>query len=219
MQTHRRAVLALGFAAGLLLAGCDDHPRGADGNDTSVLGSAGGQRGPAAPGLTDARGREIPQPPLPPNTSARIAATGEENALAVWVQDGTLTASSYAPTAGWSAPQPLEEMHGDASDPELAANAQGKGLAVWRHTVGAIESLRFSLYTPGAGWSIPDVMPGALPRPRGAGGPIELRLDDAGNATARWPSGFDARQSQQARYTEGQGWSRAVDEPLAAASR
>jgi hypothetical protein len=215
MRTHRRAVLALGLGA-VVLAACDEAPRGVARNDTSVLGSSSGPRGNVFPTLTDARGREIPQPTLPANTAARIAATGEENALAVWVHEGTLTASSYAPTTGWSEPQPLEEMHGDASDPELAANAQGKGLAVWRHTVGSIESLRFSLYTPGAGWSIPDVLPGALPRPRGAGGPVELRMDDAGNAIARWPSGFDARQAQLARYTAGEGWSRAVDEPLAA---
>ena len=214
---HRRAVLALALAA-LLAAACDDRPPGGS-HDTSVLGGRGEpNRAAGPPALVDARGREIPQPPLPPNTAPRIAAAGESNALAIWVQDGTLTASAYVPATGWSGPQPLEDIHGDASDPELVANAEGKGLAVWRHTVGSIESLRFSRFTPGAGWSIPDVMPGALPQPRGAGGPLVLRMDDAGNAEARWPSGFDAREAQTARYTEGQGWSRALSEPLAAAA-
>lgn len=213
---HRRAVLALALAA--LLAACDEGPREGS-HDTSVLGARGEPDRPAGPPpLVDARGREIPQPSLPPNTAARIAAAGEQSALAVWVQDGTLTAATFAPATGWSEPQPLEDIHGDASDPELVANAEGKGLAVWRHTVGSIESLRFSRFTPGAGWSIPDVMPGALPRPRGAGGPIVLRMDGAGNAEARWPSGFDAREAQAARYTEGQGWSRALSEPLSAAA-
>jgi hypothetical protein len=88
---------------------------------------------------------------------------------------------------------------------------------VWRHTVGSIQSLRFSRFDPVAGWSVPDVMPGALPRPPGQAAPPELRMDEAGNVTARWPSGFDPRDTQVARYTAGQGWSRAVSANLAAA--
>ena len=43
-------------------------------------------------------------------------------------------------------------MNGTNGAAQLAANAEGKGLAVWRHTVGSIDSLRFSHFTPGAGW-------------------------------------------------------------------
>ena len=101
---------------------------------------------------------------------------------------------------------------------ELQVGTRGSALAVWRHRVGQIESLRFSTFQSGRGWSAPDVLPGALPRSDDADGAatLQLRMDDQGNAVARWPSGFDANAMQVARYVPGQGWSRAVDTPLPA---
>lgn len=210
---HRMALPAL-VAALLLAAGCEDASRD---HDTRVLGGASGAASAAGSGPSDALGRALPVPPAPAGVAAQVAPAGEAEALAVWVQEGRVAASVYAPGTGWSPPQRLEDIRGEASDAQLAANAEGKGLAVWRHTVGSIDSLRFSHFTPGAGWSIPDVMPGALPRPQGAPAAIELRMDPAGNAVARWASGFDARELQVARFAEGQGWSRASSEPVAAA--
>ena len=126
-------------------------------------------------------------------------------------------ASTYAPAGGWSPPQPLERLFGEASDAQLVANSAGTAMAVWRHTVGNIQSLRFSRFEPAAGWSVPDVMPGALPRPPGQATPPRLEMDAAGNVTAHWPSGFDERDTQVSRYTVGQGWSEAISERLATA--
>lgn len=206
----RLAVPAL-VAALALAAGCSD--RSGD-HDTRVMGGAGGAPQPAG----DARGPGIPAPPLPPGIVAQVAPAGETGALALWVHEGRVAASVFAPGTGWSPPQRLEDIRGEASDAQLAANGEGKGMAVWRHTVGSIDSLRFSHFTPGAGWSIPDVMPGALPRPQASVAAIQLRMDEAGNATARWASGFDAHEMQVARFSEGEGWSRAVSEPVAAAA-
>ena len=90
-------------------------------------------------------------------------------------------------------------------------------MAVWRHTVGSIESLRYSRFDS-SGWSVPDVMPGALPRPRTERGAApRVQMDAQGQVVAEWSSGFDPRQTQSARYVPGQGWSPAANELASAA--
>ena len=211
----QRAVLALAITAACALAGCRDAQQG---GHTAVMGGSDGKAGQES-ALTDARGREIPQPEFPATAAGRVIRAGEDKALALWIQDGHPVASAYAPGTGWSPPKPLEEIHGNASDAQLAVNASGSGMAVWRHTVGSIQSLRFSRFEPATGWTVPDVMPGAMPRPPGQASPPQLQIDEAGNATAQWPSGFDPHETQASRYTVGEGWSRAVSERLASAQR
>jgi hypothetical protein len=214
------SVLVLLCAAAL--AGCRDAkpPMAANGerNHTSVLGSYGkAPQAPAAAGaLTDAQGRAI----TAPNPAAQLVRTGPDAALALWVQGNHVVAANYTGAAGWSVPQPLEEIYGEASDARLAGNGQGAAMAVWRHTVGNIQSLRYSRFETTAGWGVPDVMPGALPRPHseGPGAAPQLRMDAQGQVTAEWPSGFAPGETQTARYVPGQGWSRALSEPVAAAS-
>lgn len=211
-----RAVLALAAAAAAALAGCGD--AGRSGGPTSVMGGSDGKaRTEALPAISDVRGRPIPAPGAPANASVQVVPAGD-GALAVWIQDGDPMAAAYDAPTGWSAPRALEQLHGAATDPQVAANPEGAGMAVWRHTVGSIQSLRFSRFDPAAGWSVPDVMPGALPRPPGQASPVQLQMDAAGNVTAQWPSGFDAGETQVSRYTAGQGWSAAVSERLASAA-
>ena len=215
------SVIALLLAAAI--GGCGDaRPPAttqADGNNTAVLGGYG--KGPqgAAPeaALTDANGQPIPAP----NDKARLARLGPDSAIAVWVQDAHVVASVHTTGAGWSTPQPLEEIYGEASDPQVASNGNGVAMAIWRHTVGNIQSLRASRFEKAAGWAVPDVMPGALPRPRseGPGAAPQLRMDAQGNAFAEWPSGFATGETQSTRYVAGHGWSRALSEPVATASR
>lgn len=200
-------------ALALALAACGDSQPQAP--DTAVLGGQAQGRAPAPP--TDARGRPFPALRLPAGARAEMIRIGDEAALAAWVQDGVPMTASHAPGTGWSAPIALEELHGDASDVQLAADAHGNALAVWRHTVGSIRSLRSARYEAAAGWSVPDVMPGALPLAAGTGSAPELEMDAQGRAIARWRSGFDAAEQQVARYEPGQGWSRAASTPLAGA--
>jgi hypothetical protein len=217
-MTPTRTAAAVLLLAGLALAGCGDRPAA---NDTKVLG---GQGTPAAeaPVMVDADGRAIPRPPVPAGTPAQVARSGDEAALAVWVQDGHVVASAYAPGTGWSPARPLEEIYGEASDPQLASNGHGAAMAVWRHTVGSIRSLRFSHFDATLGWSTPDVLPGALPQPdaQGAGedDAPRLAMDEDGNATARWPSGFAPGEEQVARFVPGKGWSRPASEPVVSAA-
>lgn len=206
----------------LLAAGCQP---AADGPPSRQVSSANG--GPPADATwQDSRGRTIPPPPLPPDTGAQLALVGPDQAVAAWVQDEKVVVAHWLADTGWSPAQPLEAIHGAASDPQLASNGRGAALALWRHTVGRIDSLRFGHYDARIGWSVPDVVPGALPRPRPEGlppgqpapGAPRLEMDAAGHARARWPSGFASGEVQSARYTPGHGWTRALSAPAAAAS-
>lgn len=223
----RSAIPALVLLAALAVAGCERKvPQTAtvgEPNHTAVLGGygpGGAAREAAQAPLTDARGGAIPTPPVPAGTQAQAVRSGDDSALAVWVQDGHVVASSWGRDRGWGPVQPLEEIYGEASDPRIASNGRGTAMAVWRHTVGSIQSLRFSRFEQGAGWSHPDVMPGALPRPDagvGAQDAPRLEMDAAGNVLAEWASGFDAGEVQSARYVDGQGWTRALSTPVASA--
>jgi hypothetical protein len=212
-----------GSAAALLLlalalAGCRDSSVERS-NNTAVLGGYGHESGAQA--LSDARGEPIPPPPAPARTQVRAVRTGDEAAIAAWVEDKHVAASAWTRAAGWIAPQPLERIYGESSDVQVASNGQGPALAVWHHRVGNIHSLRFSRFD-GSGWSVPDVVPGALPRPAVAGSPpgqsaARLAMDAQGNVVAQWPSGFHADEMQVARYTVAEGWTRAASEPVVSA--
>jgi hypothetical protein len=213
----KQGVLALMLALGVL-AGCRDAKVE---NNTAVLGGHG-QRSPQDPALTplaDSQGRTIPAPPT--RAPAQVVRSGDEAALATWIEDGHVVTAAWAAATGWSAPQPLERIYGESSEVRVASNGQGQAMAVWHHRVGNIHSLRFSRFDAN-GWSLPDVLPGALPRPAVAGTPpgqnaAQLQMDARGDVVARWPSGFHASELQVARYTAGEGWSRAVNESVASA--
>ena len=218
-----RAAIPVLVLAMLALAGCDgrqtDHS-----NNTAVLGSYGpsADHGASA-ALTDAQGHAIPAPPAPHGAQVQAVRSGDDSALAVWVADEHVVASGWTRAAGWSAPQPLERIYGASSDPEIASNGRGAAMAVWHHRVGNIHSLRFSRFEAASGWSLPDVVPGALPKPEVAGTPPgqdapQLQMDAAGAVVARWPSGFRANEEQTARYLPGQGWTPAASEAVASAT-
>lgn len=225
------ALLAIAAAAAAVLTASRDRdgpPASARGNDTTVLGGYGnaqrdqGAGSRAEAGLTDAQGRAIALPPVPRNTAADMALVGPFTALAVWEEHGRVMAARYTRERGWDLPQPLEQIGGQASNARLAGNGAGTAMAVWQHTVGRIDSLRYSRYDEGRGWTPPDVMPGALPRPRQpgktAGGLVDeaaprIEVDALGNARAQWLSGFNEEQFQASTYVPGEGWARPVDLP------
>jgi hypothetical protein len=216
----RAAVPALVAALAFALAGCRD--AGVERNNTAVLGGSGPpvDRTVAAPTLTDAAGQTIPAPPVPAGVRVQMVRSGDDAALAVWLQGGDVLASSWTRAGGWTQAQPLESIHGESTGPQLASNGKGQAMAVWHHQVGNIHSLRFSRFEAGRGWSVPDVLPGAMPRPEVVGGPPgqngpRLQMDADGNVLAQWPSGFHANEVQTARYTLAGGWTRATSEPVA----
>jgi hypothetical protein len=216
MRHAATLVLVLALA---VVAGC----KRAERSNTAVLGGNAQVTAPTTPatGLADAQGRAIPAPPVPPLSRLQVVRSGDEQALAAWVQDGHVVASAWSPAAGWTQAQPLERIYGESSDVQVASNNRGQAMVVWHHRVGNIHSLRFSRLGP-EGWSLPDVVPGALPRPATPGTPPEqdatkLQMDAQGNVVAKWPSGFHAGQDQEARYAPGTGWAPPASEPAASA--
>lgn len=211
------------LAACVLLTACD-RPGGPP--DTRTLGgSAQASRGSD---FVEVAGRQVSPPPAPRNARPQLAAVEPDTTLALWVEDGTVMASRHHPARGWEPPAALESIGGDASDARLAGNDQGVAMAVWRHTVGAIDSLRYARYESRSGWSTPDVLPGALPRARQpgktAGRLVEqaaprIQVDEHGHARAEWQSGFHEGEMQVSTYVAGEGWSRPLDVPVAAAAR
>jgi hypothetical protein len=218
----RAAVPGLVVALAFVLAGCGD--ANVERHNTAVLGGYGApvDRSTAAPTLTDASGQTIPAPPAPAGVRPQMVRSGDDAALAVWLQGGDVVASSWTRATGWSAAQPLESLHGESTGPQLASNGKGQAMAVWHHQVGNIHSLRFSRFEAATGWSVPDVVPGAMPRPEVVGAPPgqngpRLQMDAEGNVRAEWPSGFHANEVQVARYGVTGGWTRATSEPVASA--
>jgi hypothetical protein len=215
---HTGALALLLLAA--VLGGCKDADQS---NNTAVLGGSS-HRAPAEPPpptLTDAQGRTIPAPPAPAGARPQMVRSADEQALAAWIADDHAVVAMWTPATQWSAPQPLERIYGESRDVQLASNGAGRAIAVWHHRVGNIHSLRFSVLGP-EGWSLPDVVPGAMPRPAAPGAPPgqsapRLQMDAQGNVVAQWPSGFEANEMQVARYTAGEGWGRAASEPVASA--
>jgi hypothetical protein len=203
------ALLATSLA--LAIAGCGER-------SAAVLGNNTVQDAPSLPTLTDGGGQQIPPPSVPAGAQPQMVRTGDEGALAVWLQDAHVVASAWTHTAGWTAAQPLERIYGDASVPQLVSNGQGMAMAVWRQRVGNIHSLRFSRFDAATGWAPPDVLPGAFPRPAAVGSPAaqhapQLRMDAQGNVVAQWPSGIRANEMQAARYSAAQGWSQPASAP------
>lgn len=200
-------------------SGCRD-ARVVTASDTAVLGS-NGPHDAAASAWTDAEGRPIPPAPAPAQARLHLARTADDAAVAAWITDDHVVASRWTRAAGWTPPEPLERIYGHSSQVEVVGNGRGQAMAVWHHRVGNIHSLRFSRLE-GEAWSVPDVLPGALPRPAVAGASTgenapRLQMDGKGAVVAQWPSGFHANEQQVARYTPGEGWSAAASEPLASA--
>jgi hypothetical protein len=215
MRVRGRAIVCGVLLAGLAaLAGC--HDADLDGKHTAVLGGSG----PQAEGTTG-DSEAIPPPPAPAAVQPQVVRSGDEAAVAIWVDGGNVFASSWKRASGWVPAQPLERIYGESGDARITSNGRGSAMAVWHHTVGNIHSLRYSRFD-GSAWTRPDVLPGALPRPAVAGTPQgqvapRLQMDEAGNVLAQWPSGFRANEMQVARYRPGQGWSEAASEPVASA--
>lgn len=87
----------------------------------------------------------------------QIAFDAGGNALAVWSQsDGTrynILSNRYTHGTGWGTAALIEtDDAGHASDPQVAFDASGNALAVWRQSDGARTNIVANHYTVGLGW-------------------------------------------------------------------
>jgi len=123
-----------------------------------------------------------------PANSPQVAVDAKGNAVAVWAQsDGTrnnIWTNRFTPSTGWGTAELIDlDDAGPANDPQLAVDANGNAIAVWRQSDGTRRNIWAGRFTPSEGWGIAglieldDVGPANSP---------QLAVDAKGNAVAVW---------------------------------
>ena len=93
----------------------------------------------------------------------RIDAGG--NVLAVWYQsNGTvydIHTNRYTAGAGWGAAQVIDTGSEEATNPQIALDADGNAIAVWAQFDGVVHNVVACRYVAGTGWSAPQLLKAA----------------------------------------------------------
>lgn len=141
--------------------------------------------------------------------SARIALDPNGNALAVWVQDDggrrDLWANRYTAGSGWGTAERIEtDNAGNAAGPQLAVDAAGNALVVWKQSDGTRTNIWANRYTLNGGWGSAELL--ETDNAGDANSP-QLAVDANGNALAVW-SQFDGTYTNiwANRYTADAAW-------------
>jgi hypothetical protein len=139
----------------------------------------------------------------------RMAFDQSGGATAVWQQGGesgtNVWANRYQAGSGWGTPQLIETNDlGSAQNPELAVDANGDSMAVWRHAEPfGFYSVWVNRFKPGTGWGTPEqiVASGAVVDN------IQISYLSPGRAMVVWSQngGIWARQ-----FSAAQEWSAAI---------
>jgi hypothetical protein len=117
-----------------------------------------------------------------------IAFDANGNALAVWYQsDGSrynIWANRYTAATGWGAAELIEvDNAGDAFDPQIAIDASGNALAVWRQFDDTVDNIWTNRYTAGTGWGTAELIEN---NNAGDATEVQIAFDASGNALAVW---------------------------------
>ena len=115
------------------------------------------------------------------------------NALAIWEQDvganKNIWSNRYTAGSGWGTAELIENDNtGDASEPQIAADAAGNATVVWSQSGGARVNIMSNHYTAGSGWGTAELIEND---DTGDAATPQIAADAAGNATAVW-SQFEA---------------------------
>ncbi len=110
------------------------------------------------------------------------------NALAVWSQyNGTrynIWSNRYTDGIGWGTAALIEtDDAGHASDPQIAFDASGNALAVWRQSDGARTNILANGYTSGTGWGTAVL----VESDNGSADKPQIASEADGNAMVVWP--------------------------------
>ncbi len=173
---------------------------GRDGNAVAVWnGQAGGQNGVFANIYSKdsgwgsatmlsksdpAIGVEFPQ----------IAIGANGTAMAVWSQYGgnadepfniySIYASSWSPDAGWASPEVIDgDNVSTAQFPQVAIDAKGNALAVWRQYISGDNRIRGNRFVAGVGWGKAELLEA---QHTGGSDHPQIAMDDKGNGVAVW---------------------------------
>jgi hypothetical protein len=143
----------------------------------------------------------------------QIAMDASGNALVVWRQSEgegvrqNLWFNRYAVSSGWGVPDLVERSPGDTFAPQIAMNASGIAMAVWRQSEDGSDlvNVMASRYEPGSGWAVPELV--ELNNSGDAFDP-QIALHANGNAIAVWNQ-FDGTRHNiwASRFTPAGQWS------------
>ena len=122
--------------------------------------------------------------------SPQIAVDGNGNAIVVWQQSDGIDESIYAnrytaSTDSWGTEELLENSDdGHASDPQIAIDDDGNGVAVWWQPDSAnLRHIYSNRYTPGAGWGTEERIESS---DDGHSNYPQIAIDGEGNVIAVW---------------------------------
>ncbi|MDO3723020.1 Ig-like domain-containing protein [Marinobacter sp. chi1] len=149
-------------------------------------------------------------------SNPRVAMDARGGAIAVWQQRGALSnniyASRLAGRGDWGDPVRLENLSDHSRRPQVAMDANGNAVVVWRQRVSFFSIFNtFTVYAnrfiTGSGWRGPEpVGPSVNPA-----APPELAMDQSGRAFVVWRQSDGGNQNIYASRVVGSGgWSGAV---------
>lgn len=125
------------------------------------------------------------------------------NALA-----GDYTWSFTTRDNAWFAAQIIDSDPGNAYDPEIALDANGNAIAVWRQWGGSGYDVWANRYVPAIGWGSAGLVEKS---DTGSAASPVIGVDTTGNALAVWAQSDGTRDNIWAnRYTVGGGWATPV---------
>ncbi len=123
---------------------------------------------------------------------AQISSDSSGNMMSVWLQGGSVWASRFTPTGGWSTQQRIQTGLGGSSSPQLSTGSDGNVMAVWSQTDGANYSIWANRFTPAGGWGTAQLI-----ETDDAGSAFSPRLvsDSSGNVMAVWQQSDGIRRN------------------------
>lgn len=118
---------------------------------------------------------------------AGVAMNASGQATVVWRAGdiGVLTGRSWSPAGGWTAAARVDlDPDISASDrADVAIDAQGNAIALWRANAAEAGDIYANRYTPAGGWGVPQRLDVGS---EDTGSDPRIALDAAGNGTAVW---------------------------------
>jgi hypothetical protein len=116
----------------------------------------------------------------------QIAINAAGEAVAVWSrsigESAVIQSASRPPRGPWSAPTTISVKTRRSFEPQVAINAAGEAVAIWRSTDGKHPTVQSASRPPGGTWPTPtNLSTGG----HGNSNP-QIALDDAGEAVAVW---------------------------------
>ncbi|NJM43693.1 MAG: hypothetical protein HC858_06420, partial [Brachymonas sp.] len=143
----------------------------------------------------------------------QIAVDPNGNAVAVWRQlDGAvfnIWANRFTPSGGWGTVELIEtDNAGNASSPQVAIDANGNAVAVWRQTDGSLNNIWANRFSPNAGWGTAELI--EVDNLGSAFAP-QVTMNATGQAVAVWFQSDGVRQNIWANhFTPLAGWGTAA---------